>query len=308
MVVGAVVLGEENIEGLDDSKKLTKKKREFLENEIYQKAKSTGLGWVSASELDEAGMSKALELATIRAVKQIDCSYNEIIIDGTVNFLRNTQKGKYVRTMAKADSLFSCVSAASIIAKVGRDRYMNELGKKYPEYGFESNAGYGTKKHIEAIEKIGIIHEHRISFKPLSKYSEISLSLRNKFEEEKVKTSDNSKNTKSVGDRAETVVADFLIGKGYKIAFRNWKNKYCEIDIVAVKDKELYFVEVKYRNKNNWGDGLDAITAKKLKQMKFASSIFLENETDFMDYQPKLMAISVSGDKYDIGDVVEIEN
>jgi ribonuclease HII len=87
LVVGAVVLGGAIIEGLTDSKKLTKKRREVLEKEIFMHAEAIGLGWVSAEEIDTIGLSEALRLATRRAVEQITVPYHEIIIDGTVNFL-----------------------------------------------------------------------------------------------------------------------------------------------------------------------------------------------------------------------------
>lgn len=169
LVVGAVVLGCE-IDGLNDSKKLTKRHREKLESEILERAQATATGWVSATELDEIGMSAALRLATRRAVGQITVPYHEIIIDGTVNFLRGASKGGYVTTLPKADALIPSVSAASIIAKVARDRYMTSLGEKYPEYGFKNNAGYGVIKHRDAIERIGVMDEHRLSFAPLQKY------------------------------------------------------------------------------------------------------------------------------------------
>ena len=169
LVVGAVVLGTAEIVGLDDSKKLTKKRREALEVEILEKAAAYGLGWVSARELDEIGMSAALRLATKRAVEQVRVPYHEIIIDGTINFLSETVKGKYVTTLPKADFLIPAVSAASIIAKVARDTYMEEQDGTYPEYGFASHVGYGTVKHQQALEAHGVTSLHRRSFAPIAK-------------------------------------------------------------------------------------------------------------------------------------------
>lgn len=173
LVVGAVVLGDVKIEGLDDSKKLTKRKREALEPIIQQSACAWALGWVSAHELDSVGMSRALQLATRRAVEQIDVPYHKIVIDGTVNFLQGTAKELYVTTLPKADTLVSGVSAASILAKVARDRYMTKIGDQYPQYGFAHHVGYGTAKHRAAIEQFGIIGEHRLSFAPLKKYQTV---------------------------------------------------------------------------------------------------------------------------------------
>lgn len=170
LVVGAVVLGDSEINGLTDSKKLTKRKRELLYDEIINKAAAFSAGWVEARELDEVGMSEALRLATRRAVERIDIPYEDIIIDGTINFLKGTGKERHVQVMPKADLLVPSVSAASIMAKVERDRYMIEQGVLYPEYGFESHVGYGVAKHREAIERHGVTPLHRLSFAPLAKY------------------------------------------------------------------------------------------------------------------------------------------
>ncbi len=170
LVVGAAVLGGAQIEGLTDSKKLTKKKREALYDIIREQAVACATGWVSAAELDEIGMSEALRLATRRAVEQIQAPYTEIIIDGTVNFLTGTGKGAYVQTMKKADLLVPSVSAASILAKVERDRFMAEQDAMYPGYGFGGHAGYGVAKHRVAIEELGVTPLHRLSFAPLAKY------------------------------------------------------------------------------------------------------------------------------------------
>ncbi len=171
LVVGAVVLGDVTIEGLTDSKKLSKKRREVLDERIRQDAAGYGLGWVTAAEIDTIGLSKSLVLATTRAVAQIRTPYHEIIIDGTVNFLKDTNKGGYVTTIPKADLLVPAVSAASIIAKVARDTYMAEQAVIYPEYGFAAHVGYGTAQHSQAIAKYGITSLHRLSFKPLRKYN-----------------------------------------------------------------------------------------------------------------------------------------
>jgi len=170
LVVGAVVLGGDLIEGLTDSKKLTRKKREVLYEVITKEAVAYGSAWVSAAEIDRIGMSEALRLATRIAVEQITVSYSKIIIDGTINFLADTGKCHLVQTMAKADLLMPSVSAASIIAKVERDRYMECIDEKYPGYGFRSHVGYGVAKHRLSIERFGITPEHRLSFAPLVKY------------------------------------------------------------------------------------------------------------------------------------------
>jgi ribonuclease HII len=237
LVIGAVVLGGAYVEGLTDSKKLSKKKRNQLDVEIREKASAVSLGWVSAQQIDEIGLSEALKLATRLAVEQIKVPYQEIIIDGTVNFLAGTTKEKYVTCLKKADLLVPCVSAASIIAKVARDKFMSEQDKIHKGYNFSKHVGYGTTEHRESINKHGVTNLHRLSFAPLKKYAQKSIT------------------TKSIGDNAEKVAEKHLKNLGHDILDRNWKTKFCEIDIVSQLGDTIFFNEVKYRKKAGRGIG-----------------------------------------------------
>lgn len=280
LVVGACVL-REPIEGLNDSKKLTAKRREKLAAEIHEKA-YCGLGWVSAVELDELGLSAALRKACREAVKAVQAQkpeFNEIIIDGTVNFLSDTPLEKYVSVLPKADALVPEVSAASIIAKVARDNYMVELAERFPGYGFEKHVGYGTALHRAALEELGPCEEHRKSFRPVAELA----------------------HNVEAGHKGEDAAAKYIEGLGHKILARNWKTKWCEIDIVSEKDDVFYFVEVKYRR---MGGGLDAITPKKQEQMHFAAELYLKK---FQNKSARLAAIAVSGDNYQVTDFLVLE-
>ncbi|HEY8992773.1 MAG TPA: ribonuclease HII [Candidatus Microsaccharimonas sp.] len=288
LVVGAVVLGEASIDGLTDSKKLTKKKRDALDVLIRRDAAGFGLGWVPADEIDEIGLSAALRLATIRAVEQVKVPYHEIIIDGTINFLKETAKGQYVTTLPKADLLIQSVSAASIIAKVARDNYMALQDDVYPGYGFASHVGYGTTLHRASIDSLGVTPLHRLSFAPLHKYK------------------DSSGTTKAIGDSAETIAADHLASRGHTILERNWKTKFCEIDIVSVKNKTFYFSEVKYRRSDVQGGGLAAITAKKQQQMKFAAEYYASTKK-LKDVSMRLTALSMTGQPPEVTTYLELE-
>lgn len=290
LVVGAVVLGGISIDGLTDSKKLTKKRREELDVIIREQASGYGLGWVHADEIDTIGLSEALRLATKRAVEQVKTPYHEIIIDGTINFLAETTKGKYVTTMPKADLLVPSVSAASIIAKVARDNYMTEQDSVYDGYKFASHVGYGTAAHRAAIDEHGVTPLHRLSFAPLAKYRKPKsgqtiphASLVTPGGVDGVSSAGGrssrslaGESTKSIGDAAENTAAEYLQQHGHVIIERNWKTKYCEIDIVSQKDGTIYFTEVKYRRQSNQGGGLAAITKKKLEKMQFAAKIYVQ--------------------------------
>ncbi len=327
LVVGAVVLGGVTIDGLTDSKKLTKKRRQALDLIIQKEARGIGLGWVEASEIDEIGLSEALKLATIRAVEQITVPYHEIIIDGTVNFLKGTTKESFVTTMKKADLLVPSVSAASIVAKVARDNFMIEQDAMYPGYGFKNHVGYGTAVHMLALEKLGPTPLHRLSFAPVKRsISNISLTgpvapfaPKNFFRSRKkqflgaaprdathqINQKSNTPSTKQIGNVAEETATNHLVNLGHEILERNWKTKFCEIDIVSLKNGVIHFTEVKYRKNANQGGGLSAITAKKLRQMKFAAEFYtLKNKLNNTDM--RLVAVSVADDPPVVVDYLEI--
>lgn len=295
LVVGAVILPEEEREWykeLKDSKKLSAKKREKLSDMIMAEA-AAGLGWVSNIELDEMGISEALRLATRRAVKAVQkfhAPFSQIVIDGKVNFLKDTPLEEYVSVMIKADGLIREVSAASIVAKVARDKYMCGLAGKYPEYGFEKHMGYGTVFHRKAIEEFGICPEHRRSFEPCKSLTG--------FDKEKNVV----KNTTKIGVRGEEAVCEYLVRQGHEIIIRNYKTYFYEIDIVSVKDKMIYFTEVKYRKNADFGGGLMAINTKKQKQMRYAAESFLKTKLEFKNLNPILAVADVAGEDFRVKD------
>ena len=164
LVAGAVIL-DEPIKGLRDSKKLSKKQRENLAAEIQLQAFAIGLGWVQPTEIDEIGLTAAVKLAMERALQQITADYDELIVDGNFNFFPNNRKAKAI---IKADDTVPAVSAASIVAKVARDKYMQGLAGEYVNYQFAKHVGYGTALHLELLKKFGVSDMHRRSFRPVA--------------------------------------------------------------------------------------------------------------------------------------------
>ena len=312
LVIGACILGDwqnsenaEWIEKLTDSKKLSAKRREELYVLIKEKALATATGWVSSAEIDEVGLSEALRLATRRAVEQIQKTrvpFSEIIIDGAMNFLVGTKLEKYVSTLKKGDFLVKEISAASILAKVERDKYMVELDAIYPEYGFGKHVGYGTAAHQKAMEEFGLTPEHRRSFSPVREIAEdkntAKLKTATKLETaaEPKNTSEQKTTNKQLGDRGEQVVADFLTAAGHEIVARNYKTKLFEVDIISRKAQVLYFTEVKYRGGRDFGEALDFIDKKKQQKMHLAVVGFLATHPEYADFRPTLAVAAVDKD------------
>lgn len=173
VVAAAVILDPENpIEGLDDSKKLTEKKRDLLFDEIKIKAKSWCIARASVEEIDRINILQASLLAMTRAVEGLHIQPEHVLVDGN-----KLPKWKYsAEAVVKGDSRVAAISAASILAKVTRDREMILLDKQYPGYGFADHKGYPTAVHMSALDRLGVTDIHRRSYAP----------VRNKIEQMKL--------------------------------------------------------------------------------------------------------------------------
>ena len=166
VVTAAVILPKDFYdERINDSKKLTEKKRELLYDVIMENAISVGIGISSEDVIDEINILNATKRAMLEAVNNLSVKPEHLLIDA-VKLNTDIPQTSIIKGDAKSES----IAASSIIAKVTRDRMMIELDKIHPEYDFKHNKGYGTKKHIEAIRKYGIIKEHRKTFAPCDEY------------------------------------------------------------------------------------------------------------------------------------------
>lgn len=167
VVSAAVILPEDfSVEGVNDSKKLTASKRDLLYDKILDKAVSVGVGTADNREIDSINILQASLLSMKRAVAALDPYPDFLLIDGIFKVHLPLQQ----ETIKKGDSLSISIAAASIIAKVTRDRMMDKYDSEFPQYGFKSHKGYPTKKHREAIELFGPCDIHRTSFKGVKEF------------------------------------------------------------------------------------------------------------------------------------------
>ena len=176
VVAGCVVFLDRNVDefllnNLNDSKKISKKKREQLYEVLYKEKENgkilIGVGITSAKEIDDINILNASFLAMKRAIDDAKANPCMVLVDGNrepKNF------GYKTKAVIKGDAKSYSISAASIIDKVYRDRMMEDMAKKYPGYGFEKNAGYGTKAHIDGLKLYGITPEHRLSYAPVKEF------------------------------------------------------------------------------------------------------------------------------------------
>jgi ribonuclease HII len=166
VVAAAVILPIDfYLPGIDDSKKLSEQKREQFFVEISEKAVSIGVGLIESNEIDQINIFEATKKAMLAAIQQLEPKPDFLLIDAV-----KLETGYPSEAIIKGDALSVSIAAASIIAKVMRDRILKDYDQIYPQYGFARNAGYGTKEHLQAIELYGITPIHRKSFSPVKEY------------------------------------------------------------------------------------------------------------------------------------------
>ena len=159
--VCAIIMPLDNIiEGVDDSKKISEKKREELSKVIRETSLSCSVAVIDEKVIDEINILEATKLCMKNAIEGLEITPNIVLVDA----ISKLDVEVPVRGIIKGDMLSYSIACASIVAKVERDEYMKNLAEKYPEYGFEKHKGYGTKAHIEKIKEIGYCKHHRMSF------------------------------------------------------------------------------------------------------------------------------------------------
>lgn len=250
------------IDGLNDSKKLTEKKREYLYEQIVACAVDYCVATATAQEIDAYNILNATFLAMKRAVEGLKRKPELVLVDGN----RLPKLEVPAQSLVKGDATSASVAAASILAKVSRDRYMKQMAQRYPQYQFEKHKGYGTKLHYELLSQYGPCEIHRQSF--LKKINDGARC--------------NSHVTGIIGEKA---VCNYLESHGYQIVGRNYRSAYGEIDIIAKNESVLAFIEVKTRKPNSLFPPVIAVTPAK--QAKIIKTALLYLSEQGMQLQPR---------------------
>ena len=248
---------------LNDSKKLTDRRRRELLPLIKEKAVAFSTGVVSHAEIDQNRMSWAVRVSFRRAMEPLAEQADLFLVDG--NSVPHLEYPCLF--VVKGDSKSLSIAAASIVAKVTRDDIMIQAGNDYPEYGFEKHKGYGTRDHVAALRKHGPSPIHRMSFEPLSSmYATGQMSL---FSMEKRKP----------GLAAERGACAYLERVGYEILQRNWSCGAGEIDIIASKEGTVFFIEVKSSFSGREDLALAKLNTRKIERIRNAASAWISERS-----------------------------
>jgi len=265
-VVSSAVILPQDIElpGVKDSKKVSEKKREVLYDDIQDKALCVGVGWADVTEIDEKNILQATYQSMRQAVGNLSINPEILLVDGRKADIKHFQQ----ESIIDGDEKSLSIAAASIIAKVTRDRMMRQFDIVFPEYGFAKHKGYGTKQHIEAIQKSKATPIHRKSFNPVSHHlPNMAYLQRNRL----------------LGKLGEQLVACKLIWKHHEIIEMNYNvPKVGELDIISRNNGDLVFTEVKTQTAGHgWGDPRSQITEKKRDRIMNAVQHYMDtNELD----------------------------
>ncbi len=261
------------IEGVNDSKKLSEKKREQLFDIIREKASAYNIEWASVEEIEEMNILQATMLAMKRAVEGLPIEPDAVLVDGN----RRPAFNIPCFDIVKGDSLSQSIAAASILAKVSRDRLMKELAQKYPGYGFEKHKGYSSELHRDMIKKYGPCEIHRMSF------------LGSILDPDAPKKKTKSQKTGKMG---EDFAVSYLENNGYEITARNYRSEFGEIDIIAKNREVIAFVEVKTRNQSALDRPSAWVDRRKQKKLLQTAYVYM-TETD-TQLQPRFDIVEVA--------------
>ena len=321
VVAAAVILPREfELEELDDSKKLTRERRQQCAVLIHRSATAVGFGRVEANQIDRLNILQASLLAMRMAVGQLGTAPQRVLVDGKM--LPNT--GFPEEPVVHGDCRSISIAAASVVAKVHRDAIMEGYADAYPRYGFEEHKGYGTEAHLKALEKHGPTALHRRSFAPvadcvssdrsdrvdslsnrlsgsatLEELSEVAgeikrISADMSSAELEVLRRDYRKRARALGRpgvRPEELTAQFLKSKGYAVESRNYRGAGGEIDLVVRRGNELVFVEVKSSRNGSLGSPEDRVRHQKRRHLVRAARHYIQQLASDSSFRFDVVAI-----------------
>ena len=239
-----------------DSKQMSGLQREEAYTLISKNAQSCAVGWADASEIDRYGIVPSVRLAMRRAIGRLSETPEHLLIDALSLPSANLPQTSIVR----GDSKSLSIAAASVIAKVERDRFMIDLAESYPGYGFESHKGYATEQHLEAIKDLGPSPMHRMTFRPVA------------YAKDRLKRVHPSIS----GEWAESFVERDLIDRGMEILSRNYKTRFGEVDLIARDGSAFTFVEVRARRSRSFGSPAETISRAKARRITAACHEYLQ--------------------------------
>ena len=300
VVAGAVVLpadmSQEHIDLIDDSKKLSTGQRERAFDVIRTYASAYGVGIVPSNRIDELGIVPSTKLAMRDAIRAIRWRIDFLLIDAVTNIGIATPSKSIIR----GDSKSLSIAAASIVAKVTRDRIMtDDLESQYSGYGFAQHKGYGTAAHMEALQKFGPCPIHRRTFKPIAQLiADKSWAVLAATSASNIASRVEMNLPSGLGLNAEEAAADHLRQLGYRIIDRNYKTRHGEVDIIAKIGAEWVFVEVKGRNSTKFGRPIEALTPAKLHRIENVALAYLASEvgSKIVDWRIDFVGVTRSPD------------
>lgn len=264
VVASAVVLNPHDLpEGLRDSKKLSEKRRNLLALEIRAKALAVGVGIIHEQDIDRKNILQATFEAMRQAISNLKYEFDEVQVDGNhkIPGLPHPQE-----CIIGGDDLIPEISAASIIAKTTRDAMMISYDKLFPEYGFKSHKGYGSKFHMETLREIGRTPVHRRSFRP------VDACPNKKYKYYKQES--------AYGRMGEIIAGMYLIRNGYNLLeHSHHAGREGEIDLIASRSDEVIFIEVKsFSGESDDTAALERVTPSKQLQIARIAQLYLETQ------------------------------
>lgn len=283
VAAAVILLPDPDLAGLDDSKRLTPARRDALFDRIHQQAVAVGMGVSDSGEIDRLNILQATLKAMRDAISALSVTPDRVLIDGS----HRPGSGLPEMTFVDGDARCLSIAAASVIAKVTRDRMMADYDRLYPGYGFAAHKGYGSARHLQALQLLGPCPIHRRSFAPVGDGGQALAP-----EEE---------GRRRIGLRGEEIAVEWLERKGFAILGRNFRAGGAEIDVVASKEDVLAFVEVKTDVAGGFGGPAVRVDEEKQRRLARAATMYLKQH-DCRELAPRfdVIAVQIKGETFEI--------